>query len=161
MALAGFKKICVDAVEPLALGEFWSTALDQRLEPDATGEAGLVDAEHRYTVWFNRVPQAKSVKHRVHLDIYARSLVDLEALGASVVLPQGDDRKWTVMADPPRAVSSVRSCAIGCRLDGFMGSASTARTRSRRRAGGTRSWAADWWTTRVSRPSPTSTTCPA
>ena len=50
-------------------------------------------------LWFNRVPQEKSVKHRVHLDIYTRSLADLEALGATV-LPTAEGVKWTVMADP-------------------------------------------------------------
>jgi hypothetical protein len=33
----------------------------------------------------------------VHLDIYARDLADLEALGATILEPQ---RAWTVMADP-------------------------------------------------------------
>jgi hypothetical protein len=46
------------------------------------------------------VPESKTVKHRVHLDIYARRLADLEALGSAVVHPEGDDRRWTVMADP-------------------------------------------------------------
>jgi len=100
MALARLTKICVDALDPMRLGEFWAGALDLTLEPDAKGEAGLVDAEGRYRIWFNSVPQPKSVKHRVHLDIYARSLADLEALGASVMLPEGDDRRWTVLADP-------------------------------------------------------------
>jgi hypothetical protein len=36
----------------------------------------------------------------VHLDIYARDLADLEALGAIIVEPRHDPRTWTVMADP-------------------------------------------------------------
>jgi glyoxalase superfamily protein len=100
MALATFNKICVDALDPVGLGEFWAAALDLRLARHTNGEAGLVDADDCYRVWFNRVPQAKSVKHRVHLDIYTRALADLESLGARVVLPESDDRHWTVMADP-------------------------------------------------------------
>ena len=36
----------------------------------------------------------------MHLDIYARDLADLKALGATVAVPEGEDRRWTVMADP-------------------------------------------------------------
>lgn len=104
MALARITKICVDALDPLALGGFWAQVLAYDLEPDdrpeGLREAGLVDADERYRLWFNRVPQGRSVKHRVHLDIYTRSLADLEALGATLVLPEGDDRRWTVMTDP-------------------------------------------------------------
>jgi hypothetical protein len=104
MALARFKKICMDANDPLALGQFWATALDYALEADERPaderEAGLVDLEDDvWRMWFNRVPQEKSVKNRVHLDIYARSLADLETLGATV-LPTAEGVRWTVMADP-------------------------------------------------------------
>ncbi len=100
MALARFKKICIDAVETLPLAEFWGAALGQRVETDDKGEAGLVNAEDKYTIWFNKAPQPKTVKHRVHLDIYAKTLADLESLGGKVLVPQRDDRRWTVMADP-------------------------------------------------------------
>jgi Glyoxalase-like domain len=100
VALGRIKKICVDAVDPVSLGTFWATVLDYRLITDERGEGGLVDAGGAYRLWFNQVPELKSVKHRVHLDIYARALADLEELGATVVLPQGGDRNWTVMVDP-------------------------------------------------------------
>ncbi len=100
MALARFKKICIDAVDPRPLAEFWGAALEQRVEPGDGREAGLVDADGRHRIWFNDVPQPKSVKHRVHLDIYAPSIAHLERLGAKVLVPEGDDRRWTVMADP-------------------------------------------------------------
>jgi hypothetical protein len=54
--------------------------------------------QHR--IWVNRVPEPKKAKHRVHLDIYARALADLAALGATVVEPQHGTRRWTIMADP-------------------------------------------------------------
>ncbi len=100
MPLARMNKICLDALDPIALGGFWAAALDLQLLPDDRGEAGLVDDSDTYRLWFNRVPQDKTVKHRVHLDIYTRSLADLEDLGAAVLVPQGDDRRWTVMTDP-------------------------------------------------------------
>src|SRR5260221_11440506 len=47
-----------------------------------------------------RVTEPKTAKHRVHLDIYARDLAELEELGASIVEPRHGTRTWTVMADP-------------------------------------------------------------
>ena len=47
-----------------------------------------------------QVPEGKTVKNRVHLDVYARDLADLEALGATVLEPRSGKRTWTVMADP-------------------------------------------------------------
>src|SRR5215217_6541326 len=102
MAVARFTKICIDANDPVALGHFWAAAIGYALEeddrPEDQREAGLVDDE-QWRVWFNRVPQEKSVKHRVHLDVYARTLADLEALGATA-LPTPDGVKWIIMADP-------------------------------------------------------------
>lgn len=100
MALARFKKLCVDAVEPARLGPFWADVLGVTWTPYDNGE-GLVSGPRPHPrIWVNRVPEPKSVKHRVHFDIYATDLSALQALGSSVVLPESDARHWTVMADP-------------------------------------------------------------
>jgi hypothetical protein len=100
MALARFKDLCMDATDPARLGEFWAEVLGRSWEPDGDGEGLLRGPTGRHTIWISRVPEPKTVKHRVHLDIYARRLADLETLGSTVVRPAGDDRTWTVMADP-------------------------------------------------------------
>lgn len=100
MALARFKKLCMDATDPGSLGQFWSAVLDRPWRPGNAGEGGVFGGTPGHTIWFNLVPDAKSVKHRVHLDVYAPALEDLEALGSRIVRPQGDGRRWTVMADP-------------------------------------------------------------
>ncbi len=100
MALARFKDLCMDATDPARLGEFWAEVLGRSWEPDGDGEGLLRGPTDRHTIWISRVPEPKTVKHRVHLDIYARRLADLETLGSTVVRPAGDDRTWTVMADP-------------------------------------------------------------
>jgi hypothetical protein len=64
------------------------------------GDGLLTGPAPGHTIWINRVPEPKTVKHRVHFDIYARDLAELEALGASVVEAQHGTRGWTVMADP-------------------------------------------------------------
>lgn len=97
MAIARFKDLCIDANDPDSLGRFWSAVLDRRWNPE---KSVIVGPTRQDTVWVNRVPEAKSVKHRVHLDIYAERLQDLEDLGATVVERQDGGRKWTTMTDP-------------------------------------------------------------
>jgi predicted enzyme related to lactoylglutathione lyase len=100
VAIARFRKLCLDSRDPSLVGPFWAAVLARRWEPRDDGEGGIVGSTPRHTIWINKVPEPKSVKHRVHFDIYARDLGDLEALGSRVVRPAGDDRRWTVMADP-------------------------------------------------------------
>ena len=100
MALARFKDLCMDAADPARLGEFWAKVLGRSWEQDGDGDGRLRGPTDRHTIWISRVPQPKAVKNRVHLDVYARRLADLEVLGSTMVRPQGDDRRWTVMADP-------------------------------------------------------------
>ncbi len=99
MTLAQFKDLCIDAADPSLLGPFWAAALGRVWEP--TGDGGrVVGATPAHTIWVNRVPEPKTVKHRVHLDIYASSLVSLYRLGSRRAPGWPDFPRWTVMADP-------------------------------------------------------------
>jgi Glyoxalase-like domain len=100
MAMARFKDLCLDAVDPPRLGRFWAAVLGRTWQARDDGDGLLTGPTPQHTIWVNRVPEAKTVKHRVHLDIYATDLAGLQALGASVVEPQHGTRGWTVMADP-------------------------------------------------------------
>lgn len=96
--------------EPYDLCEFWGRVLGLPVHPeDAPGddEVGLDVPEGQTTLLFVRVPEAKSVKNRIHLDLQPSQRRDEEvarvvALGATVV----DDRRtpngrgWVVLADP-------------------------------------------------------------
>jgi len=99
MAIARFKDLSLDAGDPARLGAFWAAVLGRTWEALDDGDGLLRGPTPQHTIWVNRVPEAKTVKHRVHLDIYAADLAGLEVLGATVVEPQGT-RAWTVMADP-------------------------------------------------------------
>ncbi|HEY0167073.1 MAG TPA: VOC family protein [Jatrophihabitans sp.] len=98
-APARFKDLCLDAVDAEDAARFWSTALGLRVH---RGEWGvrLVGPSEAHTVWVNTVPEPKTVKNRVHLDVHTRSLDELTAAGALVVEPEGAGRAWTVMSDP-------------------------------------------------------------
>jgi hypothetical protein len=102
MAIAAFKDLCLDAVAPNVLGPFWAAALGRTFEPadPARGSgARLVGPTPQHTIWINEVPEPKTVKHRMHFDIYASTLGELVELGARVLETQKGGR-WTVMADP-------------------------------------------------------------
>jgi hypothetical protein len=100
MPIARFKDLCLDAGDPARLGVFWAAVLDRTWAANDDGDGLLTGPTPQRTIWINRVPEAKTVKQRVHLDIYAADLADLEALGATIVEPRHGTRTWTVMADP-------------------------------------------------------------
>jgi hypothetical protein len=50
-------------------------------------------------VWVNPVPESRSVKNRVHLDVHGSSVEEYEDWGARRLSAPGE-LPWTVMADP-------------------------------------------------------------
>ena len=99
MAIARFKDLCLDTADPPLLGAFWAAVLGRAWDAQENGDGVLTGPTPQHTIWINRVPEPKTVKNRVHLDIYARDLADLEAVGATVVEPRHGTRTWTIMAD--------------------------------------------------------------
>jgi hypothetical protein len=96
---ARWKDLCLDAVRPDVLAPFWAAALgltDTR-GPDGDHRLDGPTPEHR--VWINRVPEPVTVKQRVHLDVLAGSLAEIEALGATPVTRPGEF-PWTTLRDP-------------------------------------------------------------
>jgi Glyoxalase-like domain len=100
MALARFKDLCMDAGDTARMGGFWARVLGLSWQAQEGGDGLLRGPTPQHTIWINRVAEPKTVKHRVHVDIYAQRLADLEALGSAILRPEGDGRRWTVMADP-------------------------------------------------------------
>jgi len=101
MALARWKDLCIDAADAEVLGRFWASALDLELELHDDGDAAMRHADPARTIWVNRVPEPKVVKHRAHLDVGCRSVDDLVALGADVVAPASETGlAWTLLTDP-------------------------------------------------------------
>jgi hypothetical protein len=93
---ARYKDLCVDAVDADRAAGFWSSALGLVAEPRGDGYL-LHDDDPSHTLWVNRVPEPRTVKQRVHLDVLVRAPEDLVRLGAEVVeeLP-----RWTLLRDP-------------------------------------------------------------
>jgi hypothetical protein len=122
MAIARFKDLCLDADDPKRLGMFWAAVLGRAWQAMDDGDGLLTGPTPQHTIWVNRVPEAKTVKHRVHLDIYVADLAGLEALGATVVEPPHGARTWTVLADPEGGefCAFVRSEVPAERLHGLV-----------------------------------------
>jgi Glyoxalase-like domain len=105
--------VTFDCGNAATLARFWSGVLERSIDPDASEEfaskfasIGLQDAgAARPGLMFNKVPEGKAVKNRVHLDLVAAALeteVDrLLALGAHRLgdFDQGGAR-WVTLTDP-------------------------------------------------------------
>lgn len=99
----------VDCHDTLALSRFWAAALGWELRQQEPGWASVGDPDGPQRLGFEPVPEGKSVKNRLHLDLLPRQGVDreverarLEALGARLLrtVHEGDLVAHDVMADP-------------------------------------------------------------
>ena len=99
-----------DALDPYAVAEFWRALTDWEVaEPDCyepgSDECYLVTPDG-YTILFFKVPDAKKLKNRAHMDLRAKdSTRDAEIeraleLGATMVDDRREDLSWAVLADP-------------------------------------------------------------
>ena len=98
MALASYKDLCIDALDAVRLGHFWGAVLGLDFGLQDNGDACLTGPTPQHTIWINQVPEAKTVKHRVHLDIRSDAAALVEAQGAAVL--DATSFPWTLMADP-------------------------------------------------------------
>ena len=98
--IARWKELCMDTTDGERLGRFWADVAGLEFRPD--GAAGdIVGPTEGHGIAMCTVPEPKTAKHRVHLDVYSGSLDELVARGATVVLPAEDSGfRWTVMEDP-------------------------------------------------------------
>ncbi|HET6151954.1 MAG TPA: VOC family protein [Marmoricola sp.] len=105
--IATFKELCLDThpadgQDVNALGRFWAAATGCEYVParNPADPGDVIGTEEGMGIALCPVPEPKTVKQRVHLDVSCGSLEELTALGATVLRSQDDEIKWTVMADP-------------------------------------------------------------
>ena len=94
--MISFKDLCIDATDPEVQAGFWAAALGLRAEPTGS-DFRLVGEVPEHTLWVNTVPEPRTVKQRVHLDVHVAAVSDLTKLGAVIV---DEAQPWTVLADP-------------------------------------------------------------
>jgi len=98
MALATYKDLCIDAVDPVSLGEFWAQTLGLEVTRLDDGDVRLDGPTPQHAVWVNKVPEPVTVKQRVHLDVHAGSVDEVLARGATPV--DLESFRWMVLKDP-------------------------------------------------------------
>ena len=120
MALRWYSTV-IDSRDPKTLAAWWAEALDWSMVYEADDECVIIPSwvdprELAQMPWerigpglvFVSVPEERSVKNRLHLDLAPHTSQDrdseiarLERLGAKRVdVGQGDKVTWTVLADP-------------------------------------------------------------
>jgi predicted enzyme related to lactoylglutathione lyase len=102
--------LTVDALSPARVAEFWAQVLGEPAEYDPVPEDddwAAVGAEGGpgLRVLFLKVPDAKTVKNRLHLDLTpstsrAAEVERIATLGATVVADFYEHGRWTLMRDP-------------------------------------------------------------
>ena len=104
--------LCIDTTDPLRLATFWQAALGWRLEAGPSGNEVVLEPPEGSPedgvapdLLFLRVPEVKSGKNRLHLDLrpadQAAEVARLEGLGARRAnVGQGLEVTWVVLADP-------------------------------------------------------------
>ncbi|MBW8804296.1 MAG: VOC family protein [Catenulisporales bacterium] len=111
-----FTELCIDCADPDELARFWCAVLGYEVRDTEEGvvtigspdvpEGGNRPGPVPPVLTFARVPEGKSIKNRLHLDLNAtdreqdeevRRLLDLGARHVDV--GQGE-QSWVVLADP-------------------------------------------------------------
>ena|ERR687890_92181 len=102
--------VTADCADPKALATFWATALDTAISGDYGEFVMLAPPPAGGPVLgFQRVPEARAGKNRLHLDLgapaggRAAEVARLVGLGATVLGERGGDAEglvWTTLMDP-------------------------------------------------------------
>jgi hypothetical protein len=111
-----FTELAIDCADPDGLARFWCSVLDYEVQDEGDGivtigSSTMPEGKHRVgpvppTLTFAQVPEGKTGKNRIHLDVNptdreqdeeVRRLLGLGARQADV--GQGDE-SWVVLADP-------------------------------------------------------------
>jgi hypothetical protein len=103
-----FTELIVDASDPEHLAQFWMAVLGWQPTGRHQGAVEIADpAGPGPSLTFVPVPDAKTIKNRLHIDVSpvgcdqdqeVERLIGLGARRADV--GQGDDKTWVVLADP-------------------------------------------------------------
>jgi hypothetical protein len=101
--------LCIDANDPLGLARFWAHALRWEVDAGTGEEIVLVPTDDTsFRIVFRPVPEPKSGRNRIHLDLTTTSIDDqrdsvsrlIERGARHIDVGQGPDDPHVVLADP-------------------------------------------------------------
>lgn len=100
--------LAIDADDPPRVAEFWCAVLGWRIVERSDAGVSIAAADGSWpTIDVLSVPEGKTVKNRLHLDLRADGVTTDEELGRLLALGatridvgQAPDSTWVVLADP-------------------------------------------------------------
>jgi hypothetical protein len=111
-----FTELAIDCADPSGLARFWCSVLDYEVQDEgdgvvAIGSPMVPEGKNRLgpvppILAFAQVPEGKTVKNRVHLDVNPsdrgqdEEIARLIGLGATVVTDNRPEFGWVTLADP-------------------------------------------------------------
>jgi Glyoxalase-like domain len=102
-AIVGIAALVIDCADPPALARWWSRLLGGSVEVDPGGDATL-HTRDGMAIDFQRVPEPKTVKNRLHLDVRSSDLAEATEQAIALGATRADDiyagGRWQVLRDP-------------------------------------------------------------
>jgi catechol 2,3-dioxygenase-like lactoylglutathione lyase family enzyme len=99
---AGLKEIVVDTADPARIAAWWAGVLGAELHDHEDGYSYLepVPEAPFESLVFVPVPEPKTVKNRIHLDVTTPDVQLLVDAGARLLRARDEEIFWSVLADP-------------------------------------------------------------
>lgn len=102
--------ITFDCADPRALARFWGQVtgwpVTEEREPGYEESTVGTPGEGRPRLYFVKVPEPKTIKNRLHLDVMPadrtqeEEIARLTRLGATIVSDRRPELGWVILADP-------------------------------------------------------------
>jgi Glyoxalase-like domain len=101
-AITGIAALAIDCHDPSTLAHWWSRLLGGQVEVDADG--ATLQTPGGLAIDFLRVPDTKTVKNRLHLDLRSTDLAEATTQALAIGATRADDiyagDRWQVLRDP-------------------------------------------------------------
>jgi hypothetical protein len=99
---AGLMEIVVDTADPVRIAGWWADVLGGEHKDHEHGYSYVENIPEAPFQWlvFVPVPEPKTVKNRIHIDVTTADVQLLVTAGATLLRAQDDEIGWSVLADP-------------------------------------------------------------
>jgi Glyoxalase-like domain len=103
-AIVGIAALAIDCTDPLGLAHWWRRLLGGSIDVDPQGDVVTLHTPAGLAIDFLRVPEPKTGKNRLHLDVRSHDFVTAVeqalALGATRANDIYAGGRWQVLRDP-------------------------------------------------------------